>query len=47
MVFIIGIILGLVRRYSSTTVAIYVHVGYNFILGLLSLLAVYLEQFVN
>ena len=47
IVFVIGIILGLVRRYSNTSVAIFIHVGYNFVLGLLSLLAVYLEQFIE
>lgn len=46
VVFLIGIILGLIRRRYNTTTAIFVHVGYNFTLGLLSLLAVYLEQFV-
>ncbi len=45
VVFLIGIILGLIRKRYNTTTAIFVHVGYNFTLGLLSLLAVYLEQF--
>ncbi len=46
-VFFLGLILGLVRRYSNTTVAIFVHFGYNFSLGLLSMLVLYLEQFVT
>ena len=46
VVFLLGIVLGLVRRFSNTTVAIFVHFGYNFSLGLLSLLALYLEQVV-
>jgi membrane protease YdiL (CAAX protease family) len=46
VVFVLGLILGLVRRYTNTTVAIFVHFGYNFSLGLFSLLALYLEQFV-
>ena len=47
VVFILGLILGIVRRYTNTTVAIFVHFGYNFSLGLLSMLALYLEQFVT
>lgn len=43
LVFVIGLALGLVRRRYSTSVAIFVHFGYNFILGLLALLAPYLE----
>lgn len=46
-VFIIGVALGYVRERSNTTVAIFVHAGYNFILGLLALLANYLEPFVG
>lgn len=45
-VFLLSVVLGIIRKRSNTTVAILVHAGYNFILGLLSLLAVYLEQFV-
>ncbi len=47
-VFIIflAVILGIIRRRTNTTVAIFVHAGYNFVLGLLALLATYLEQFV-
>jgi membrane protease YdiL (CAAX protease family) len=42
-VFLLSVVLGIIRKRSNTTVAILVHAGYNFILGLLSLLAVYLE----
>lgn len=45
-VFIIGVALGYIRQRTNTTVAIFVHFGYNFVLGLLTLLAVYLEQFI-
>jgi membrane protease YdiL (CAAX protease family) len=45
-VVILAVLLGLIRRRTNTTVAIFVHAGYNFVLGLLALLAVYLEQFV-
>ncbi|MBK8985511.1 MAG: CPBP family intramembrane metalloprotease [Chloroflexi bacterium] len=38
VVFIIGIILGLIRRRQGTAVAIFVHSGYNFTLGMISLL---------
>ncbi len=44
-VFLLSLILGIIRKRSNTTVAILVHTGYNFILGLLSLLAVYLAPF--
>lgn len=44
-VFIIGAALGYIRQRTNTTVAIFVHFGYNFVLGLLTLLAVYLAQF--
>lgn len=47
VVFLLGLVLGLVRRYTNTTVAVLVHFGYNLVLGLLSLLALYLEQFVS
>ena len=43
---LLAVILGLIRRYYSTTIAIFVHVGYDFALGLLALLATYLERFV-
>lgn len=44
-VFLLSIVLGIIRKRSNTTVAILVHAGYNFILGLLSLLALYIEPF--
>ncbi len=44
-VFLLSLILGVIRKRSNTTVAILVHAGYNFTLGLLSLLAVYLAPF--
>jgi CAAX protease family protein len=47
VVFVIGIILGLIRRQYNTTTSIFVHSGYNFILGMLSLIALQLEQFVG
>ncbi|MCI0399650.1 MAG: CPBP family intramembrane metalloprotease, partial [Chloroflexi bacterium] len=46
-VFILGLILGLVRRRYNTTTAIFIHTGYNFALGLLALLATWLQQFVE
>jgi hypothetical protein len=45
-VIFLALVLGLIRRYFSNTLAIFVHAGYNFVLGLLALLAVYIEQFV-
>lgn len=45
-VFLLSVVLGIIRKRSNTTVAILVHAGYNFTLGMLSLLAVYLQQFV-
>lgn len=47
VVFAIGVALGYVRHYHNTTMAIFIHTGYNFILGLLALLAPYLEQMVQ
>ncbi|HEX6384779.1 MAG TPA: CPBP family intramembrane glutamic endopeptidase [Anaerolineae bacterium] len=47
VVFAIGVALGYIRRYQNTTMAIFIHTGYNFILGLLALLAPYLEQMVQ
>lgn len=44
-VFLIGLMLGIVRQRTNTTVAILVHFSYNFVLGLLSLLATYAAQF--
>jgi len=46
-VFLLSIVLGIIRKRSNTTVAILVHGGYNFVLGLLSLLAVYLAPLVR
>lgn len=46
LVFVLGLLLGIIRQRSGTTMAVLVHVGYNFVLGLLSLLATYLQQFV-
>jgi membrane protease YdiL (CAAX protease family) len=44
---LIAIVLGILRRYYSTTITIFVHVGYNFTLGLIALLATYLQDFVT
>lgn len=44
LVFVIGLVLGLIRRRYNTGVAIFVHFGYNFILGLFTLLAPYVES---
>ncbi len=46
-IFLLSVVLGIIRKRYSTTVAIIVHAGYNFILGLLSLLAVYLQPFIE
>lgn len=46
-IFLLSVVLGIIRKRSNTTVAILVHGGYNFILGLLSLLAIYLEPFIR
>lgn len=46
-VVVLALILGIIRRRYSTTIAIFVHVGYDFVLGLLVLLATYVEQFVT
>jgi membrane protease YdiL (CAAX protease family) len=42
-VFIIAIVLGIIRQRSNTTVAILVHFGYDFFIGILALLATYAE----
>lgn len=47
LILVIGIVLGLIRRRTNTSVAIFVHAGYNFILGLVALLAPYLEQLIQ
>ncbi len=46
-VFLLGLILGFVRHYTNTSVAIFVHFGYNFALGLLSMLVLFLERVVT
>jgi len=46
-VFLLGLILGILRRRTNTTVTIFVHFGYNFILGLFALLAVYIQEMVG
>jgi membrane protease YdiL (CAAX protease family) len=43
LVFVLGIILGIIRKKHNTTIAIFVHTGYNFALGLLTLALPYLE----
>jgi len=47
VVFIIGLILGMIRRRYNTTTSIFVHSGYNFVLGMLSLIALQLEQMIG
>jgi len=44
---LVALALGLMRRYYNTTVTIIVHFGYNFSLGLLALVAAYLQDFVT
>ena len=44
LVFGIGVALGLIRQRYNTSIAIFVHFSYNFLLGLLALLAPYLER---
>lgn len=46
-IFLLSVVLGIIRKRHNTTTAILVHAGYNFILGLLSLLAVYLQPFIE
>ncbi len=46
-IFIIALVLGLIRQRTNTTVAIIVHFGYDFMLGLMALLATSLEPFVQ
>ena len=46
-VFLLGLILGILRKRTNTTVTIFVHFGYNFILGLMALLAVYVQQLIE
>lgn len=47
LVFVLGIILGRIRQRHSTSLAIFVHAGYNFTLGLIALLVPYLESIAN
>lgn len=46
-VFLLSLVLGIIRRRTNTTTAIFTHAGYNFILGLLSLLVTRLAPLVN
>lgn len=46
-IFLLSVVLGIIRKRSNTTVAILVHAGYNFTLGMLSLVAVYLQSVVQ
>jgi membrane protease YdiL (CAAX protease family) len=46
-VFLLGLILGILRKRTNTTVTIFVHFSYNFILGLMALLAVYVKELVG
>ncbi len=41
---VVGVVLGYLRRRHNTSVAMFVHFGYDFTLGMLVLLAPYLEQ---
>lgn len=43
-IFILGFILGLVRRRTNTTTVLLVHFGYDFVLGLIALALPYLEN---
>lgn len=44
LIFVVGYILGIIRRQHNTTVAILIHASYNFVLGLGALLAPMLEE---
>jgi len=44
LIFIVGYVLGIIRRRQNTTVAILLHAAYNFLLGLGALLAPMLEE---
>lgn len=44
LIFLLGILLGIIRERHNTTVAIFVHTGYNFVLGMLALALPYLER---
>lgn len=39
IILIIGVVLGLIRRHYNTSIAIFVHAGYNFVLGMFALIA--------
>lgn len=47
IVVILALILGIIRRRTNTTVAIFVHAGYDFTIGLFALLSTFLEKFVQ
>lgn len=47
LIFAISLALGYIRRRTNTTIAVFVHAGYDFVLGLFYLLATYLEKFIN
>lgn len=44
VILIIGFALGYIRNKTSTSIAIYVHFGYNFFISMMALLASYAEQ---
>jgi uncharacterized protein len=44
VILIIGFALGYIRQQTSTTIAIFVHFGYNFFISMVALLASYAEQ---
>ncbi|MEM7116422.1 MAG: CPBP family intramembrane glutamic endopeptidase [Chloroflexota bacterium] len=46
-ILLVGLALGVIRQRTNTTTAICVHFGYNFTLGMLALLALYLEPLVG
>ncbi|MCB9420582.1 MAG: CPBP family intramembrane metalloprotease [Ardenticatenaceae bacterium] len=47
LIFVISAVLGYIRRRTNTTVAIFVHAGYDFVLGMFFLLATLLEKFIS
>jgi membrane protease YdiL (CAAX protease family) len=44
LIFVISAALGYIRRRTNTTTAIFVHAGYDFVLGMFYLLTIYLEK---
>jgi membrane protease YdiL (CAAX protease family) len=46
LIVLLAVILGVIRHRTNTTVAIFVHVGYDFVLGLVTLLEAFAENFV-